>query len=189
MRRLIFWGFLLSVVVLLSACAGGNGTPRTAVPLADLSPEYTGTCPLEGRTVAFSVTSPLCGAELRCVPESKDASFTVSVYAADRDVKISLAAEPLRTVRVTDPSEDFLWMFRTLPAGDYLIRFSQVSGVAAVSSAVPSEQANGKILQYRGTDVLSEGPCALTLLVETKDDADASYLTSFAYPVPVEDGN
>ena len=177
---LLLAGLLL---FLLTGCASSGGD-WTAAALARPDPGSDGTVDLNGFAVAISVNASFGGLELRCKSEGTDNGVTVSVYRADRSYEVSLSASPARSCTLKNVGNDFLWKFRTLPAGDYLIVFSDARQVSGVFSVVPSDEANGKILQYRDGAAVTDGTCALTLLLSTQKKDGFTYLDRFAYPVP-----
>ena len=179
--------FLLLILTLSTAgCASGQ-TVWAETALARPDPATDGEMDLNGLCVAISVNAPFGGMELDCKTESQDNSVTISVYKANLNYETSLSGTPVRTCTVRNVGTNFLWKFRTLPAGDYLIVFSDVNGVKAARSVVPSDAANGKILQYRNGSVVTEGTCRMTLLLTEQKEETFSYLGLFAYPVPESD--
>lgn len=173
---------------LLTGCASSGGD-WTAAALARPDPGTDGTVELNGFAVAVSVNASFGGLELRCKSEGTDNEVTVSIYRADRSYDVSLSASPARTCTLKNVGNDFLWKFRTLPEGDYLIVFSDARQVTGVCSVVPTDEANGKIVQYRNGTAVTDGTCALTLLLATQSKDGFTYLERFAYPVPDQDDN
>lgn len=182
-----FCTILLSCALLavLTACASPQ-TEWTPLPLARAETEDPS--PAQGETiaVAFLVTEPFGGMEMEFQVQS-DASITVSIYAANKDYQTSLSQKPKREETIEDLTENVLWQFRTLPAGNYLIVFSQAKNAAVKKAAAPSDEANAKILHYRNGEIMTDGICMITLLCLQSDPAVSPALTPFTYPVIVEE--
>lgn len=176
---------LCALLAALTACASPR-TDWTPLPLARAETEDPS--PAQGETIAaaFSVTEPFGGVELEFHVQD-NASITVSIYAADKDYRTSLSQKPKREETIENLTESVLWNFRTLPAGSYLIVFSQGKNAAVKKAAAPSDEANGKILHYRNGEIMTDGICMITLLCRRSDPAVAPAFTPFTYPVIVEE--
>ena len=86
----------------------------------------------------------------------EDAEITVSIYKAEKDYNTTCSQKPLREETFSHLTENLLWQFKTLPAGDYLIVFTDANNAALLKSIVPSDAANRKILNYRNGEVMTE---------------------------------
>lgn len=178
---------LLLLSLLLTACSSASKTAWTAHPLSatdaqSMFPDSS------GGTVAVAVTvnDSFGGIELRSTVQSEQAKVSVAVYRAEKDYATTLSSSPKREKTLTGVTDDFLWKFSTLPAGDYLIVLSGAADLAPDQSLLPSDEANGKILNYRNGEIVTDGTYALTLLLASNADADHNYFSTFAYPVPKE---
>lgn len=172
----------ICLMLCLSACAYGVGKDAVTVPLAVEDPALSEPIDGEGLAVAFSPACELYGLEIHTLPGEGSSGFTLEIFNADRDYETTLAGKALRSITVTDPGADFLWEFSALPAGDYLLLFSGVENLSPLASAVPSDDANGKIVLYRNGAVLARGPCRISLLFSAHEEGFV-WLTPFAYPV------
>lgn len=174
---------LCALLAALTACASPR-TDWTPLPLARAETEDT--APAQGETiaVAFSVTEAFGGVELEFQVQDQ-ASITISIYTADKDYRTTLSQKPKRTETVENLTENVLWQFRTLPAGNYLMVFTQAKNAALKKAAAPSDEANGKILHYKNGEIMTDGICMITLLCRKSDPAPA--FTPFTYPVIVEE--
>ncbi len=177
---------LLALTLLALVGCSGNAPQWAYLELARRDPA-TDTAVL-GNTVAVALTcdASLGGLEAAFVLTGADAEITISVYEAVKDYQTTLSGKPKRQKTFDRLSEKIMWQFRTLPAGDYIIVFSGAKNGAPLQSVVPSDTANGKILQYRDGEIMTDGTCALTLFCTPNQDNQPPTLTTFAYPVPEE---
>ncbi|MBO5247713.1 MAG: hypothetical protein J6B54_00235 [Clostridia bacterium] len=185
MKKIICFFSLLMTVLLLVGCAS-DGTDWGTVELARRDAETDATIPAQHVAVALSPNAPLGGMEIIFSITGESPSGTVSIYKAEKDYDTTLSGKPVRKESFSPLTEKVLWQFRTLPAGDYLIVFSDLNAATLVRSIVPSDGANGKILHYRNGEIMTDGTCALTLLCIKTDDVPEPNLNTFAYPVPEE---
>lgn len=171
----------------VAGCSSSDSNQWASISLFGSEAAFSET-DLGGATgaVAVTVNDAFGGIELNCVPEGDDASVTVAVYRADTDYQTSVSASPVRKTVLKRMTGNLLWRFRTLPAGDYIIVFSQTNRVRLIKSVVPSDAANGKTLCYRNSEIATDGVFALTLLLSENGEENHSYLSAFAYPVPAE---
>ena len=176
---------LLLSLLFLVAC---SATPASFAPLslAKSDSETDQYVTAEGIFVAVSVNAPLTGLEFRCKTAGEDAKITVKIFEADTDHDTTVASDPVLKETFRNPAEKMLWQFDSLPAGDYFIAFSDVSGVEILQSAAPSAEASGKILHYRNGAVLTNGTLALTLLCTKSEKNPQPALITFTYPVIVD---
>ncbi len=179
--------FLISCFFILffAGCSSG-GTDWAPLNLALPDPETDAAIPAEQVAVALSTKSPLGGLEMTFSITGENPSGVVSIYKAEKDYPTTLSEKPVREEKFSDLTEKIMWQFRTLPAGDYLIVFSELNAATLTRSIVPSAEANGKILNYRNGEISTDGTCALTLLFIKTNDSPEPELETFAYPVPEE---
>ncbi len=172
-------------LLLLAGCS--SGTPDWA-PLELARRDAATDTAILGNTlaVAFTTDAPLGGLEVTFALLGEDAEITVSVYEAVKDYNTTLSAKPKRQKTFDRLSEKLMWQFRTLPAGDYIVVFSEAKNGAPLKSVVPSDMANGKVLHYRDGEIMTDGTCALTLLCRKDQQNQTPTLQTFAYPVPEE---
>ena len=182
MRKISLLLTLCLLTLTLSACAS-SPTDWGAISLGrrDVATDT----PIEGETVAaaVSVTAPLGGMEISFDVTGEDAEITVSIYKAEKDYNTTCSQKPLREETFSHLTENLLWQFKTLPAGDYLIVFTDANNAALLKSIVPSDAANRKILNYRNGEVMTDGTCAITLLCIKTTEIPEPGLVTFAYPV------
>ena len=185
MKRTCASLLLLIFTLFLASCSAtpANFTTLTSAQRNEQTDTYASA---EGVQVALSLNAPLTGLEFQCKASGDGAAITVRIYAADTDYDTSLSADPVREQTFRAPAEKMLWQFDSLPAGDYLIAFSDSVGVELLKSAAPSAAAAGKILHYRNGSVMTEGVLALTLLCEKTESVPQPSFITFTYPVIVE---
>ncbi len=179
--------FLISclLILFLAGCSSG-GTDWAPLNLAQPDPETDAPIPAERVAVALSTKAPLGGLEMTFSITGENPSGIVSIYEAEKDYNTTLSGKPVLEEKFSDLTEKMMWQFRTLPAGDYLIVFSDLSAATLMRSIVPSTEANGKILHYRNGEISTDGTCCLTLLFIKTHDHPEPELEPFAYPVPEE---
>lgn len=175
----------LCCLFLLAGCSA-KGTQWATVSLTQRDAETDASIPAEHVAVALTTDTPLGGMEMVFSLTGENPSATVSVYKAEKDYSTSLSGKAVRQEKFTDLTDKLLWQFRTLPAGDYLIVFSDLTDATLIRSVVPSEQANGKILNYRNGEISTDGTCVLTLYFIPANDNSQPQLKTFAYPVVEE---
>lgn len=175
--------FALCLLFCFSGCAA-NGE-WNALELARRDAASDASIPAQHVAVALSPASDLQGLEMTFTVTGESPSVTVSVYRAEKDYNTTLSGKPLREKNFSNLAEKVLWQFRSLPAGDYLIVFSDLSAATLTKSVVPSDEANGKILYYRNGEVMTDGTPVLTLLC-AKNGEESPKLVTFSYPVPQE---
>ena len=129
MRKISLLLTLCLLTLTLSACAS-SPTDWGAISLGrrDVATDT----PIEGETVAaaVSVTAPLGGMEISFDVTGEDAEITVSIYKAEKDYNTTCSQKPLREETFSHLTENLLWQFKTLPAGDYLIVFTDANNAA-----------------------------------------------------------
>lgn len=177
---------LLLVFTLFLASCSATPADLSVLALAQRNESTDAYASVEGVRVAFSLNAPLAGLEFQCRATDSQAAVTVKIYAADTDHDTTLAADPVREMTFRNPAAKMLWQFDSLPAGDYLIAFSDSAGVELLKSAAPSAEAAGKILHYRNGSVMTEGILVLTLLCEKTESVPQPSFITFTYPVIVE---
>lgn len=180
MKRM--FSVVIAGLLLFCACSAGVGDTVTVDLFGASEPTASD---LSGGTVAVAVTvnEDFCGIEWQCSVSSSDSSLTVSVFRADTDYKTSVSSGAVREITLQGLRNDNLWEFRTLSAGDYVIVFSEASGVSLCFCALPSDEANGKTLTYRNGEVSAEGSVAASLILIAPTDPARTLLSAFAYPV------
>ncbi len=183
-KTTLFLSFCI-LCLLFSGCSSG-GTDWAPLDLARRNPSTDAPIPAEVVAVALSTEAPLGGMEMSFTITGENPSGIVSIYKADRDYSTTLSGKPVREEKFSKLTEKLMWQFRSLPAGDYLIVFSELSAATMTRSIVPSDEANGKILNYRNGEIMTDGTCALTLLFIKTHDHPEPGLVTFAYPVPEE---
>lgn len=181
---------LLTVIsLLLCLCFSGCRANKTQWAPIELTRRDAATdAPIPGSEVIVAVSpeAPLGGLELFFNLTGDSPSATVSIYKATVDYATTLAEKPVRQEKFSELAANMMWQFRTLPAGDYLIVFSDLNAATLSRSIVPSDKANGKILNYCNGNVMTDGTCVMTLLcIKTADNPDPG-LAVFAYPVVEE---
>ncbi len=179
---------ILTFCLLLAGLAGCHAgrTNWAPVELARRDTATDAPVPGEPIAVAISLQAPFGGLEMFFSLTGESPSARVSVYKAEKDYSTTLSGKPIREETFPDLTETLMWQFRTLPAGDYLIVFSDLNNAALIRSIVPSDEANGKVLYYRNGEIMTDGTCAITILCMKTDDHPQPGLTTFAYPVPEE---
>lgn len=170
---------------LFSGCSSG-GTDWALLNLAQSDEKTDTPIPAQQVAIALSTTAPLGGMEIIFSITGDDPSGTVSIYKAENDFATSLSKKPVREEKFSQITEKMLWQFRTLPAGDYLIVFSDLNAASLIRSILPSKEAIGKILTYQNGEISTDGTCLLTLLFTKTHDHPEPELNTFAYPVPEE---
>lgn len=180
----LFLAFLIPCL-LFAGCSSG-GTDWAILELSHRDPVTDASIPAERVAVALSTEAPLGGLEMTFSITGENPSGTVSIYKAEKDYATTLSGKPAREEKFSNLTEKLMWQFRTLPAGDYLIVFSDLSAATLTRSIVPSDEANGKILNYRNGEIMTDGTCVLTLLFIKTNDHPEPGLVTFAYPVPEE---
>ena len=178
--------FLLFLFTLTLTSCGSNAPQWAEIPLT--SPENEESAPIQGSPVAVAVSTdnPVGGVEFSSKITGEHPQITVAIYKANKDYKTTLSEKPVRKETFDNLSEKLLWQFRTLPAGDYLILFSDEKDGALLKEIVPSDEANGKILNYRNGEIMTDGVCKISLLCIKTEANPEPGLTTFAYPVPEE---
>ncbi len=181
---------ILPLVLCLLLCFTGCGTKGTefnTVDLARQDPDTDASIPAEQVVIALSTDAPLGGMEMIFSLTGDDPNAVVSIYQAQTDYNTTLSDKPVRKEKFSDLTDKILWQFKTLPAGDYLIVFSELSGATLLRSIVPSDESNGKILTYRNGEIMTDGTPILTLLFPKTHDHSEPGLVTFAYPVIEEE--
>ncbi|MBQ4322871.1 MAG: hypothetical protein IJC19_02905 [Clostridia bacterium] len=172
---------LLLCLILLTACSSAP-SEFTQILLAHRDPATDSPTDANGVAVGVSFTTPLSGLEFECALTGEAAEITVSIYKADTDYETTVGAETVREERITNLSAKLLWQFDALPAGDYIILFSNPKNASLIKSVVTSYEGSGKILHYRNGTVMTDGTVALTLLFPTTEGTTPA-LKTFTYPI------
>ena len=177
---------ILCLLLCLTACSS-KGTEFTSLDLARPDKNTDAPIPSDQVTVALSTNASWGGLELNFRLTGDDPNVEVAVYKATVDYHTTLSEKPIRKERFSDLTEKLLWQFKTLPAGDYLIVFSNLNGATLMRSIVPSDEANGKILTYKNGEIMTDGTPILTLLFPKTNEDSQPGLVTFAYPVVEEE--
>ncbi len=172
----------LCLLLLFTGCSS-KGTDWQPVNLALQDKETDASIPAQHVAVALSPDGTLGGIEMTFSVTGDTPSVSVAVYKAEKDYQTTLSGKPVRKKNFSQITEKILWQFRTLPAGDYLIVFSEMNAVTLTRSVVPSDEANGKILTYRNGEIMTDGTPVLTLLCPKTNDQPEPGLITFSYPV------
>lgn len=185
MKRLSAVFHILLLCLTLMACAS-SPAQSTALPLALREEATDSTASGEGLAVAFSVTTPLVGLEFECNITGENSQITVEIYKADTDYATTVSGDPQRAQTISHLSKKLLWQFDSLPPGDYIVLFSQVTDAELIKTLKPSAQATGKILHLRNGTVMTDGTVALTLFCTPSEENQAPSLAVFTYPIVEE---
>ena len=177
---------VLCLLLCFTACSS-KGTEFLSLDLARPDPNTDASIPSEQVTVAFSTDASLGGVELTFRLTGDNPEAEVAIYRAQVDYQTSLSEKPVRKERLSNLTEKILWQFKTLPAGDYLIVFSNLNGATLMRSIVPSDEANGKILTYKNGEIMTDGTPVINFLFPKTNEDSQPGLVTFAYPVVVEE--
>ena len=177
---------VLCLLLVLTAC-GAKGTEYATIDFAVRDADTDASIPAEHVAIALSTQTPFGGMEITFSLTGENPSAVVSIYKANADYQTTLSGKPVRKETFTELTEKLLWQFRTLPEGDYLIVFSEITGATLMRSIVPSDAANGKLLTYRNGEIMTDGTPVLTLLFPKTNEHPEPGLTTFAYPVVEEE--
>lgn len=182
MKKAALFTALCLLTLLFSACSP-KATQWYTVSLTHRDAESDASIPAEHVAVALTTDSPLGGMEMVFSVTGENPSATVSIYKAEKDYSTTLSGKAVRQETFENLTDKLLWQFRTLPAGDYLIVFSDLTDATLLRSVVPSEEANGKILNYRNGEISTDGTCVLILYFIPTNEIPQPGLNTFAYPV------
>ena len=177
--------FLCILLLLLAGCSSGE-IRWAEIPISVRDAETDRPASGEVMAMAFALDVPLGGLSMQFEPTGEDSEITVELYKAKENYEETLKSTPKRKETFKNPAENMIWQFRTLPAGSYLLVFSDAKNVNVLKSVVPSQQANGRTVHYKDGTVVTDGLFTITLMCIQAEEERTYELLPFSYPTPEE---